>query len=428
MSFENLNLSKQLVNGMNTLGFTEPTPIQSKTITKILGGQELVIVAHEKSGKTTACLLAILKKLLRPDGYDARAVMLVPTKEAVLEVEELLTVLNKTQLRCMGLYSGGGMSDQSDDLFEGVDLIISTPERLAELHLRKGILLRKVKMLVIDGTERMLEQGLLSSVHRILEALPQKYQRVLTTEIYDHRVEKLINNYFEIPNFVELEFEESKLVTIESGLFQVPNYRTKQNLLTLLLMNEEWYTKTIVFVNTQVTCQNLYKSLDRRYEGEIATLDARYMGHVSYDSVTEFKESSSRVLLIVRDEETLYDVSGVPEVFNFDIPTVHDMYVDLVDSESYEEGQTPPIITSFATPTELLSVAKIEVLLGEKVECWDLPVALVIEGTRQRTFQVEKEDEIKGGGAFHEKKWKNRKEHNYTYHNPKPSDKKNRKK
>ena len=183
-----------------------------------------------------------------------------------------------------------------------------------------------------------------------------------------------------------------------------------------------------MFVNTQVTCQNLYKSLDRRYEGEISTLDARYMGHVSYDSIKDFKESSSRVLLIVRDEETLYDVSGVPEVFNFDIPTVHEMYVDLVDTDSYSEDQTPPIITSFATPTELLSVAKIEVLLGEKVERWDLPVALVIEGTRQRTFQVEKEDQISGGGAFHEKKWKNRKEHNYTYHNPKPSDKKNRKK
>ncbi len=426
MGLEKLKLNKQLVEAMNSLGYESPTKVQEKTISRIVGGQELVITAHEKSGKTTASLIALLKQLKAPKDYDARAILLVPTRTDVEAVLEKLSVLNRElHLRCVGIFSGVGMTGQSDELFEGVDIIVATPERLAELYNHKGIILKKVNTLIIDGAEEMLERGLISSIHRVMEALPQKYQRVMFTEIYDHRLRKLIDKFFDFPTFLEIELEQKGIETIDHGLYQTPNYRTKQNLITLLLQDYEWYTKTVVFVNTQVTCQNLYKSIDRRFAGEVAVLKARYVGHVNYDSLEDFQESNSRILLILHDEKyESIDLTEFPEVFNFDIPSHFPFYSNLVNKEKYTENI--PIISSFATSTELLLVSKIESFIGQKIERWQLPAGLVIEGTRQRSSESEKEEIPKGGGAFHEKKSKNRKEHNYTYHNPKPSDKKKR--
>ncbi|MCP4521430.1 MAG: DEAD/DEAH box helicase [Cytophagales bacterium] len=431
MSFEKLKLNKQLVKAMQSLGHTEPTKVQKKTVARIVGGQELVVTAHEKSGKTTACLLAILKKLQSPQEYDARAILLVPTKEHVLAVEQLLEVLNQEiNLRYIGVYSGGGMTEQSDTIFEGIDLIVATPERMAELYTHKGVILRKVKVLLIDGAEEMLERGLISSVHRVLEALPQKFQRVLFTEVYDHRLRKLVGTYFDIPAFVEIELDKKGVEIIETGLYQTPNYRTKQNLIIQLLNDYEWYSKTVIFINTQVTCQNLYKSIDKRFAGEVAVLNARYIGHVNYESIEEFRESGSRILLVLHDERTNFDVSNFPEIFFFDIPSHIQTFADVVNIENYkEEEKNAPILSSFGTPTELLTFVKIESLIGQKVERWAIPGGVIIEGTRQRNNTAkEKEEDPKGGGAFHEKKAKNRKEHNYTYHNPKPSEKAKRKK
>ncbi len=209
MGLEKLKLNKQLVEAMNSLGYESPTKVQEKTISRIVGGQELVITAHEKSGKTTASLIALLKQLKAPKDYDARAILLVPTRTDVEAVLEKLSVLNRElHLRCVGIFSGVGMTGQSDELFEGVDIIVATPERLAELYNHKGIILKKVNTLIIDGAEEMLERGLISSIHRVMEALPQKYQRVMFTEIYDHRLRKLIDKIFDFPTFLEIELEQ----------------------------------------------------------------------------------------------------------------------------------------------------------------------------------------------------------------------------
>ncbi len=168
MSLDKLKLNKQLVTALQDVGISSAKELQQKTMSRILGGQDIIGIGPEGSGKTTTYVLAILMKLKFAFEEAPRAIVLTNDKESALAIEKQFEVLGKnTDVRTMCVLPGQGMETQREELAEGVDVVIGTPDRVLTLLLQTGLNMNKVRTLVLDNAEGLIRQGFKTSIHRI---------------------------------------------------------------------------------------------------------------------------------------------------------------------------------------------------------------------------------------------------------------------
>ncbi len=402
---------------MQDLGYTQALPLQTKVLPRIMGGQQIICIGHEDSGKTTTIALGVIMRLKFAFETAPRALILVPDRERVLEQVQRFEELGKnTGIRVLGVFAGVGLEGQRETIEEGVDVIIGTPDRVLALYLKSGLNLNRLQQFILDDAELIVKQGLQSSVHQITLSL-SKCQKMVFSVVMHEKLERL-SNFIDFPVIVEIEPETNvQVVTIPQVLYQVPNYKTKQNLLNLMLSDASEYPKVIVFVNTKLTARNLYKSIDRRLSGEVALLKPPTYEEQGYKTVEEFKKAkNSRILVVANEIEQFLDLNGIPFLFHFDLPADIDLYVNRTDEKHYVKNSGALSIT-YATDIELIIVKKIEHATGQKMQVEPLPLGLIIEGSRKK--KPKKEDETgeekssdSSQGAFHEKKASNAKDYN----------------
>jgi ATP-dependent RNA helicase RhlE len=180
VSWNDFKLNKQLLDAVADAGFENPTEIQQKSIPLVMGGQHVIGIAQTGTGKTAAYLLPLLMKIRYAQGEDARALILVPTKELVVQVFSQASVLAKyTDLRIVEIYGGVGTKSQIEKIKAGIDLIIATPGRFLELYQRNELILKQIKTLVLDEADRMMDMGFMPQLRRIFEVIPSKRQNIL---------------------------------------------------------------------------------------------------------------------------------------------------------------------------------------------------------------------------------------------------------
>jgi len=274
---EKLKLNKQLVRSLTEAGFTTPKEIQLKTLTRIVGGQDIIAIGPEGSGKTTTYVLGVLNRFnYAPEGVP-RVLVLVPDKDQVFAVMEQFDRLNKNKsIRIVGLYVATGIEAQMDDLADGADIVVATPDRARAIYLKLGLNLNKVDLLVVDDADIMVKKGLQLPVVELANSI-DKGQHLVFTEVMHARLEKMIDPFMKQPATVEVEeLSETPLITHQQLLYTVPNFGTKLNLLNLFMYDEELFTKTVVFVNTAVTAEKVFQSLNRRLHDAVAYLNPKF--------------------------------------------------------------------------------------------------------------------------------------------------------
>ncbi|MBY0425875.1 MAG: DEAD/DEAH box helicase [Cytophagales bacterium] len=420
MSFENLKFNKQLLTALEVAGITAPTAFQSKIIPRILGGQELICIAPEGSGRTTALACAVLTRIKFSDGnIPPRALVLVPTKEDVMAMVVLFKQLAEhMSIRIMGLYSNAGIEGQKEALAEGTDIVVGTPDRVLALYLRSGINLNKLQQFILDDAERIVKQGLAQQIHEISVGLP-RCQKVIFTEVMHEKLERMTSAFFNFPTTIEVEPDESpKIETINQVLYQVPNFKTKQNLLNLLMSDSDTFKKVVVFVNTSVTATNIYKSLNKRFPEEVVIIKPSGDIKPERQIVNFMKTEFDRIMVVINESIAPFGLQGLDYIFHFDIPETKTDFLHRVEASQFEKEA--PTAISFATDAEMPMIKKIELTTGNKMEIEPLPFGLVIEGTRKRVSGSKDEKTnvdlpISGQGAFQEKKASNAKTYNYGW-------------
>ncbi|MNY24803.1 putative DEAD-box ATP-dependent RNA helicase [compost metagenome] len=216
------------------------------------------------------------------------------------------------------------------------------------------------------------------------------------------------------PTTLEVEeLGEREAETHELLLYQVPNFKTKVNLLNLLLRDDEVFDKVVVFVNTRLTAQKLSKNLYAAKPGAIAVLNPLFFDEEGFDHIDDFKDTpEARVLIIANEGFSGLDLSGINFMFHFEVPEEKETFLSRVVKEGAEEV----VAITFATDLELAEVKKIEQAMGKKIEVMDLPGDLVIDkSVKPAAVKTKKQedDAPKGGGAYHEKKESNSKKYNY---------------
>jgi ATP-dependent RNA helicase RhlE len=410
LTFEELKLTRQFLNAIHDLGYTIPTAIQQKAIPIVRSGQHIIGIAQTGTGKTAAYLLPIMQHLKYAQGDLPRAVILVPTKELVLQVLEQVNLLGKyTDLRAVGLYGGVGRKKQASAATSGVDIIVSTPMRLLEIYQEEGLDLKKIQVLVLDEADRMLDMGFRPQINAILDVLPRKKQNLMFSATFSAVIEELSWDFMDFPIKIEITPEATPVETVEQRAYLVPNFQTKLNLLEFLL-KDTTLSRVMIFVKSKGSANRIFEYLNHKIKGEIRLIHSNKAQNARINSFNDFREGNVRLLISTDVMARGIDVSGVSHVINFDVPTVYEDYVHRIGrtGRAWNEG----IAITFVTKADFYHLGKIEKKIRMAVPLFQLPDNLEIADTpyeenqsmeREIDEQKKKEDP-NFQGAFHEKK------------------------
>jgi ATP-dependent RNA helicase RhlE len=416
-SFEDFKLNRQILNAIEEAGYTVPTPIQQKAIAPILSGQDIMGIAQTGTGKTAAYVLPMLMKLKYAQGNDARALILAPTRELAMQIEENIRLFSKyTDLRTVVMYGGLGPKTQIAELQKGVDILVATPGRFLDLYLAGHIVTKQLQFLVMDEADKMMDMGFIGSIHRILEVVPRKRQNLLFSATMSELVGKISGDFLKFPLRIEVAPQATPAHTVTQVLYQVPNLKTKLNLLQQLLQDDESFQRLIIFCKTKQVADNIYHWLLRKYgEEQVRVIHANKGQNTRINSINSFKEGHIRILVATDVAARGLDVADVSHVINFDVPIVIEDYVHRIGrtGRAFKSGEA----ITFCTEAEQYYVKKIEKLIRQSIPKAELPAAVFVEETpfaeRQnmaREIDLQKrKDNPEFKGAFHEKKLKNTK-------------------
>lgn len=413
LSWSDFKLNKQLLDAIAESGFQEPTEIQQKCIPLITGGQQIIGIAQTGTGKTAAYLLPLFMKLRYAQGNDVRAVILVPTKELVVQVAAQAAVLAKyTDLRIVAIYGGVGTKTQIEEINKGLDLLIATPGRLLELYQRNELPVKQIKTLILDEGDRMMDMGFMPQLRKIFEVIPSKRQNLLFSATFPEKMDRLVNEFIAFPVRVEATPQATVATKVSQELYYVPNFITKISFLEYLLTHGEEFTRVMIFTRTKDAANNVYHFLERKKLGPVKVVHSNKGQNTRINAMNDFKEGKLRILVSTDVASRGIDVTNVSHVINFDVPIVYEDYVHRTGrtGRAFQEGTAITLVTE----TEKYHIDKIEKIIREKIPVKVMPAEVQISETtyreaddmareidRQKRYQ---DPEFKG--AFHEKKRK----------------------
>jgi ATP-dependent RNA helicase RhlE len=416
MTFDDFNLNRQLLNAIADAGYEVPSPIQEQAIPLVLQGHDILGIAQTGTGKTAAYVLPLLMRIKYAQGQHPRALILAPTRELVMQIDAAIGELGKyTDLRHVALYGGLGPKSQIQALQKGVDIVVATPGRFMDLYLRGEIVVKQLSTLILDEADKMMDMGFMPQINRILEVIPRKRQNLLFSATFPPKVERLSENFLEAPIRVEVTPQATTAERVTQIIYEVPNFRTKINLLEHLVQNTEVFQRAMVFVRSKENAENIYKFLKRKVvaEDEVRVIHANKGQNSRINAMEAFKDGKVRILIATDVAARGIDVTQVSHVVNFDVPLIYEDYVHRIGrtGRANQEGNA----ITFVTIADEYHIAKIEKIIRMTVARVSLPEVVEVSETpfeekqallREIDDQKRKEDP-NFKGAFHEKKNKN---------------------
>ncbi len=324
MSFKGLNLSEPVQRAIEAKGYTEPTPIQLAAIPLLLEGRDVIGSAQTGTGKTAAFALPILSKLGEPS-QQPRALIVEPTRELALQVEEAVTVYGKfTGLRAAVLYGGVGYGKQLDQLKTGVDIIIATPGRLLDHVGRGDCKLSSIEFVVLDEADRMLDMGFLPDVRRIVDSCPKKRQTALFSATIPPQIETLIQWAMNNPQTIEIGARRTPAETVKHVIYPVA--AAQKTKLLLALLDHVHYESVIVFCHTRRGADEVAAILTKN-KHSVATLHSDRSQKEREQALNGFRDGTFEVLVATDIAARGLDIQDVSHVVNYDVPGHPEDYI-----------------------------------------------------------------------------------------------------
>lgn len=417
MTFQDFNLPKTLLNALNDIGISEPTSIQEKAYPVILSGRDTVAIAQTGTGKTFAYLIPILKDLKFSKQQHPRILILVPTRELVLqvvgEIEKLTAFMS---LRCEGVYGGTSIRTQGGKVFEGLDILVATPGRLIDLTLNGVLRLKMIQKLVIDEVDEMMNLGIRSQLENVLDLLPAKRQNLMFSATLSGDVRNIIKQYFTDPlEIIDVPHGTPLSQIVQQGYF-VPNFYTKINLLKLLLETDPEMSKVIVFIDSKRLADEIYETLQEDFGDEVGIVHSNKSQNQRKNFMKRFDEGEHRILIATDLVARGVDIDNVSHVINFDMPEIPGDYIHRIGRTGRQDKAGVAI--SLIKNDEEALLKSIESFMKKEIEILGLPEDLQISLKKHRDEKAEEERKgtyvvplkvQESQGAFHEKKGKNKK-------------------
>jgi len=402
---------------LDDLGYINPTPIQEKAFPVIMSGKDVVAIAQTGTGKTFAYLLPMLRQLKYSDKKHPRILIVVPTRELVLqivrEIEKLTSYMN---VRYQGVYGGTNINTQKQLVYDGLDILVATPGRLVDLALTGLLRLKDIQKLVIDEVDQMLSLGFRQQLISFLETLPAKRQNLMFSATMTEDVEKVIAKYFYEPFKIEIAAHGTPLDKIIQKGYHVPNFYTKVNLLEYLL-NDVELSKVLVFVENKKLADRLFELIEKKLVDQVGVIHSSLSQNNRISALKNFHDGRKRVLIATDIIARGLDISDVTHVINFDTSRLPEDYIHRIGRTG--RANKAGVAISFINEAEQEYQFEIENLMQKEIPIQPFPAAVQISKIyteEEKPSIIDKNikriNAIKipiGQGAFHEKKEKNKK-------------------
>jgi ATP-dependent RNA helicase RhlE len=411
ITFEELKVNKSILKALNEIGFEQATPIQEKAIPVIRSGADVVGIAQTGTGKTAAYLLPLFMKLVKAEGEDPRALILVPTRELSIQVgQDIAKLTTYSNLRHAAVYGGIGWTKHAELIQPGIDILVATPGRLWDLYKAGAVSLKRIKTLVIDEADRMLDMGFMPQIRQLLEVIPPKRQNLLFSATFNDQVEEMVHEFLAFPERIEVAPSATPAFLVQQSYYKVPNYRTKLNLIRHLLEDEDTFNRVLIFVTTKEHAEQVFQVVRRKVEGEKRILHSNKGQNTRINAIRSFKEGEIRILISTDVSARGLDVPLVSHVINFDLPKRYEDYVHRIGRTARANNTGEAI--SLIDPSEEYHLHKIEELIRMQIVEKKIPESVAIEATTKSERQdqlreIDRQKKLENPefkGAFHEKK------------------------
>jgi ATP-dependent RNA helicase RhlE len=373
MSFDRLGLAPEFLRAVADQGYTEPTPIQAEAIPLVLAGRDLMAGAQTGTGKTAAFVLPMLQRMGRPPvaaGSDPRtarrpirALVLAPTRELALQVEESVRVYGRHWgMRSAAIYGGVGFSPQATAIRRGVDVVVATPGRLLDHLGQRTIDLSSIEILVLDEADRMLDMGFIRDIRKVLAALPPRRQNLLFSATFSEEIRALAAGFLHEPASVQVTPRNSAAPLVTQVVHPVDRER-KRELLSHLIRTGA-IDQALVFTRTKHGANRLAQQLERDGIAALAIHGNKSQGQ-RVRALADFKSGRTPILVATEIAARGLDIDSLPHVVNFELPMVPEDYVHRIGRTG--RAGSPGHAVSLVCVDEHRLLREIERVLGRPV-------------------------------------------------------------
>ena len=413
-TFEQFNLPKSLQKAIDELGLTSPTPIQEKSFSVLMSGRDVMGIAQTGTGKTLAYLLPLLKQWKFVHTDSPRVVILVPTRELVVQIVDVIESLTQyMSVRTLGIYGGVNINTQKKAVCQGIDILVGTPGRTMDLALDNVVRFDSLQKLVIDEFDEILNLGFRYQVTSLLTMMSNKRQNILFSATMTDEVDEMLEEYFELPEEVSLAASGTPLEKIEQLGYYAPNFLTKLNLLNNILATDESTTRVLVFANNKKTVDLIANSIEELYPEQFGVIHSNKSQNYRLNTMASFQAGELRGIITTDVMARGLDISDVTHVINFEFTEVPEQYIHRIGRTG--RADKSGIAISFISPSEEEIQIQAEILMEKEIKFLDFPEGVEVaarllefEKDKKKVKQLLKRVKKEGGEAFHEKSAKNK--------------------
>lgn len=414
-TFADFDLPEKILDVLADLNLFEPTPIQEKSIGPILSGRDVMGIAQTGTGKTLAYTLPVLKTWKYNKTGNPTVLVLVPTRELVVQVAEVITKMTENlTARVIGIYGGKNINTQKLLFNDGCDILVGTPGRVMDLAIDNAISLKEVSKLIIDEFDEMLNLGFRPQLTHIFEMMKEKRQNILFSATMTDAVDALLNEYFAGPIEISLARSGTPLEKISQSAVPVENFNTKLNLLIHLLKTETDLEKILIFANNKKHADLIFEKLNVEFPDQFGVIHSNKSQNFRLRVMQEFTNEELRGVITTDIMARGLDIPDISHVFNFEVPEVPEQYIHRIGRTGRADKEG--ISITFFTKKEEAQLLDIELLMDREIKKTEFPEAVTISKVKIASEQEEVKMKFlttaklnEGDSAFHEKKAKNKK-------------------
>lgn len=367
MKFSKYHIVPELKKSLDELGFKKPTDIQFKSIPQILSGQDILAIAQTGTGKTAAFAIPLISMLQahkeRAIDQNVKAVVMVPTRELAIQIEEVFKDLGKyTDVEVISLIGGVDIDPQIKKLEKGVDVLIATPGRITDLVHKGHLNLKKIDFLVLDEADHMLNKGFYQDIQHLLQFLPRRRQTMFFSATIDENIKDLAYALVSKPVRIQISPKDPVSKNVDHAVAYVA--MDDKRFFLERVIKEHPDQKILVFVRTKVRAERVFKAMER-VDIQSATLHGDKEQEQRFEVLEDFKAGRVKILIATDISARGLDVKGVEYVINYDLPDVAENYVHRIGRTG--RGNNRGLAISFCSEEEKPILAEIETYLSKPI-------------------------------------------------------------
>jgi ATP-dependent RNA helicase RhlE len=370
-TFDALGLTPEILRAVAEAGYTTPTPIQAKAIPVVLAGRDVMGGAQTGTGKTAGFALPILHRLSphantspSPARHPVRALILAPTRELAIQVEESVKTYGKhTKLRSTCVYGGVDIKQQLPIVRAGVEILVATPGRLLDHVEQRSVNLSQVEIFVLDEADRMLDMGFIPDIKRIMALLPRQRQNLLFSATFSNEIKRLADDLLNEPQLIEVARRNTAAETVTQKAYKVAQEDKRSLLAHLVTSRNVW--QVLCFTRTKHGASRLARQLEK--DGlATAAIHGDKTQAARLEALQQFKDGKLQVLVATDVAARGLDIDDLPLVVNYELPHVPEDYIHRI-GRTGRAGATGEAI-SLVAPEEQRHLDEIERLLKRKID------------------------------------------------------------